>query len=76
LGDGVNQVDYLIYFLREIWRRQKSKYQTFNETGVLNQQEIGEMLALNYSSVSVSRKRYRVMTDGDRKHLRLAERIE
>jgi len=42
----------------------------------VNLQEIGEMLALDYSSVSVSRKRYRVMTDGDRKHLRLAERIE
>jgi hypothetical protein len=42
----------------------------------LNQQEIEEMLALDYSSVSVSRKRYWVRTDGDRKHLRLAEKIE
>ena len=36
----------------------------------------GEMLALDYSSVSVSGKRYRVTADGDRKYLRRAERIE
>jgi hypothetical protein len=42
----------------------------------LNQREIGEMLALDYSPVSVSGKRYRVTADEDRKYLRLAERIE
>ena len=30
LGDGVDKVDYLIYLLREIWRRQKSKYHASN----------------------------------------------
>jgi hypothetical protein len=75
-GDGVDKFDYLIYFLRKIWRRQRSKYQASNETGGVNLQEIGEMLALDYSSVSVSRKRCRVTADEDRKYLRLAERIE
>jgi hypothetical protein len=32
--------------------------------GRLNQWEIGEMLGLDYGSVSVSRKRYRVMKEG------------
>ncbi len=44
--------------------------------GGLNYQEIGEMVWLDYSSVSVSRKRYRVMADEDRKCLRFAKRIE
>jgi hypothetical protein len=42
----------------------------------VNLQEIREMLALDYRSVSVSRKKYRVTADKDRKYLRLAERIE
>jgi hypothetical protein len=41
-----------------------------------NQREIGEMLGVDYSSVSVARKRYRVMADEDRRFLRLPERIE
>jgi hypothetical protein len=45
-------------------------------TGRSNQREIREMMVLDYSSVSVSRKRYRVTADEDRKYLRLAERIE
>jgi hypothetical protein len=44
--------------------------------GGLNHREIGEMLELDYSSVSVARKSYRVMANEDRKYLRLAERIE
>jgi hypothetical protein len=32
--------------------------------GRLNQWEIGEMLGLDYGSVSLSRKRYRVMKEG------------
>ena len=42
----------------------------------VNQREIGGMLGLDYNTVSVVRKRYRVTADEDRKYLRLAERIE
>jgi hypothetical protein len=44
--------------------------------GGLRRREIGEMLGFDYSSVSVARNKYPLMADEDRKHLRLAERIE
>ena len=44
--------------------------------GGLNQREIGELLGLDYSSVSVGRKRWREAMEGDRALAGLAGRVE
>ena len=44
--------------------------------GGLNQREIGEMMGVDYSSVSVARKRFRLLSEGDKKVLELMERVQ
>ena len=44
--------------------------------GALNQREIGEMMGVDYSSVSVARKRFQVLSEGDKKVLELMERVQ
>ena len=46
------------------------------DPGGLNQREIGEMLGLDYTSVSVGRKRWREAMEGDRAFAGLAGRVE
>jgi putative transposase len=44
--------------------------------GGLNQREIGEMMGVDYSSVSVARKRFRLLSEGDGKVSELVERVQ
>jgi REP element-mobilizing transposase RayT len=44
--------------------------------GGLNQREIGEMMGVDYSSVSVARKRFQLLSEGDKKVLELMERVQ
>ena len=44
--------------------------------GALNQREIGEMMGVDYRSVSVARKRFQLLSEGDRKVLELMERVQ
>ncbi len=44
--------------------------------GGMNQREIGEMLGLDYSSVSVARKRYHALANKNKSMSKLEENIE
>ena len=44
--------------------------------GGLNQREIGEMMGVDYSSVSVARRRFQLLSEGDKKVLELMERVQ
>jgi hypothetical protein len=44
--------------------------------GALNQREIGEMTGVDYSSVSVARKRFQVLSEGNKKVLELMDRVK
>ena len=44
--------------------------------GALNQREIGEMMGVDYSSVCVARKRFQLLSGGDKKVLELIERVQ
>ncbi len=44
--------------------------------GGLNQREIGEMMGVDYSSVSVARKRFHLLAQRDKKVLGLMERVQ
>jgi predicted XRE-type DNA-binding protein len=44
--------------------------------GALNQREIGEMMGVDYSSVSFARKGFQLLSEGDKKVLELMERVQ
>jgi hypothetical protein len=44
--------------------------------GGLNQREIGERMGVDYSSVSVARKRFQLLSKGNKKVLKLMERVQ
>jgi len=48
LGDEVDKIDYLIYLLRDIWWRQKSKYQASNGIAGTGTQVLKQLVLKEY----------------------------